>query len=354
VVERFLQAMREAGRSDIRKLPVAVVVSKVDAIDAGDVDAGDGIAPGDQGEKVSGWLEAHGGGNLVRLLAAEFGSCRFFAVSSLGRTPDPSNSSAFSPNGTLEPFFWLLSANKIAMNGNATETAATVTDELSARDRAERVMPWPHTPLLAPRPRSAGGYAAGVVVALAIFAGAVALAVGQSNTNTGEAFANTGSTGTGTSGNTGTGSTGNTGSNTGNTGNTGGTGTGNTGSNTGSTGNTGNTGTGNTGKTGLPNHCSRGVDATQSISCGLASNVFYEYYKATQAGGTATTLSAWSPATKKYYDVSCSSGAAVVTCTISGATDPNAEVDLTQSALSAYSPQLASTYTANADVGPNG
>ena len=206
VVERFLQAMRETGRSDIRKLPIAVVVSKVDAIDAGD-----GIVPGDEGEKVSAWLEAHGGGNLVRLLAAEFGSCRFFAVSSLGRVPDPSDSSAFSPNGTLEPFFWLLSANKIAMNGKATETAATVTDELSAKDRAQRVVPWPHTPLLAPRPRSAGGYAAGVAVAIAIFAGVVALAVALSKNNTGEALAsaNTGSTGGHTSGSTGN-TTGNT------------------------------------------------------------------------------------------------------------------------------------------------
>ena len=228
MVERFLQAMRETGRSDIRKLPIAVVVSKVDAIDAGD-----GIVPGDEGEKVSAWLEAHGGGNLVRLLAAEFGSCRFFAVSSLGRVPDPSDASAFSPNGTLEPFFWLLSANKIAMNGKATETAATVTDELSAKDRAQRVVPWPRTPLLAPRPRSAGGYAAGVVVAIAIFAGVAALAVGLSKNNTGSQRRRpqtpvrparappaaapatpgtpaTGNTGTGTTGNTGTTGTGST------------------------------------------------------------------------------------------------------------------------------------------------
>ncbi|MGC2636548.1 MAG: hypothetical protein WA294_05180, partial [Acidobacteriaceae bacterium] len=216
VVERFLQAMRETGRSDIRKLPVAVVVSKVDALDAGD-----GILPGDEGEKVAAWLEAHGGGNLVRLLAAEFGSCRFFAVSALGRVPSPSDSSAFSPKGTLEPLFWLLSANKISMNGKATETAATVTDELNAKDRGQRVAPWPRTPLLAPR-RSTGGYAVGVAAALAIFAGVVVLAVGLSKNNTAEAStaANTGSTGQGTPASS-TGSTGNTGSTTSNTGNTG-------------------------------------------------------------------------------------------------------------------------------------
>ena len=245
VVERFLQAMRETGRSDIRKLPVAVVVSKVDALDAGD-----GILPGDEGEKVAAWLETHGGGNLVRLLAAEFGSCRFFAVSALGRVPNPSDSSAFSPKGTLEPLFWLLSANKISMNGKATETAATVTDELSAKDRVKRVAPWPRTPLLAPRPRSAGGYAAGVAVALAIFAGVVALAVALSKNTTAEAsaYANTGSTGQGTPASS-TGSTGNTGSTASATSNTGSTGsTGNTGSTTSTTSTTDNTGTtGNTG-----------------------------------------------------------------------------------------------------------
>jgi TIR domain len=105
---------------------------------------------------------------------------------------------------------------------------------------------------------------------------------------------------------------------------------------------------------GLPQSCGTGVNATQSLSCALANNVFYEYYKATQNGGSGTTVSAWSPATKQYYSVSCSTGAGLVKCAIKGTTDPSAEVDLTQAALSAYTSQQASSYAAKADLGPNG
>ncbi len=104
----------------------------------------------------------------------------------------------------------------------------------------------------------------------------------------------------------------------------------------------------------LPQQCGNGINATTSLSCGLANNVFYEYYKATQNGGNGATLSAWSPAIKQYYSVSCSTGAGLVKCAIKGTSDPSAEVDLTQAAVSAYTPQQASSYAAKADLGPNG
>lgn len=104
----------------------------------------------------------------------------------------------------------------------------------------------------------------------------------------------------------------------------------------------------------LPQNCGTGIDTTQNLSCGLANNVFYEYYKAIQNGGNGTALSAWSSTTKQYYSVSCSPGAGIVKCAVSGTSNPNAEVDLTQSALGAYSSQQASSYAANADLGPNG
>jgi hypothetical protein len=76
--------------------------------------------------------------------------------------------------------------------------------------------------------------------------------------------------------------------------------------------------------------------------------------KAEQSGGDTTALSAWSPATQQYYDASCSTGNGVISCSISGTSDPNAQVDLTQAALDAYTPQQASAYAAKADLGPNG
>jgi hypothetical protein len=120
--------------------------------------------------------------------------------------------------------------------------------------------------------------------------------------------------------------------------------------------NTANAATGSTtpAASGLPQNCGTGINTTQSLSCALANNVFYEYYKATQNGGNGTALSAWSPATKQYYSVSCSTGAGLVKCAIKGTTDPSAEVDLTQAAVSAYTSQQASSYAAKGDLGPNG
>jgi hypothetical protein len=103
---------------------------------------------------------------------------------------------------------------------------------------------------------------------------------------------------------------------------------------------------------GLPNQCSNGLAASQDVSCSLASNVFYEYYEATQNGGNTSSLTAWSGITKTYYGVDCSTGNGLISCSISGTTDPNASVAITQAALDAYSPQQASAYASSHDVGP--
>ena len=101
-------------------------------------------------------------------------------------------------------------------------------------------------------------------------------------------------------------------------------------------------GSGNKSTSTLPHHCSSGVNTTDSISCGLASNVFYEYYRATHSGPGSRTLSAWSAATTRYYPASCSLALGLVRCRISGTTDPNAEVEISRSVLNAYTPQDAS------------
>jgi tRNA1(Val) A37 N6-methylase TrmN6 len=89
-------------------------------------------------------------------------------------------------------------------------------------------------------------------------------------------------------------------------------------------------------------------------ACGLASNVFYEYYKASTSGGDTSFLNAWSHATHQYYTAQCSSGNGLISCAISGTTDPNAQVEFTQDAVNAYTPQQANSYAAQADLGPNG
>jgi hypothetical protein len=93
---------------------------------------------------------------------------------------------------------------------------------------------------------------------------------------------------------------------------------------------------------GLSNQYSPGITATSGVSCGMANNLFYGCYKAQQSGGASTALSVWSPATKRYYNATCAPPNGVITCSVSGTTDPNAQVQLTQAALNAYSPQQAS------------
>ena len=114
------------------------------------------------------------------------------------------------------------------------------------------------------------------------------------------------------------------------------------------------TSVGGSGTAALPNQCSPGLAATHALSCELASNMFYEYYKAVQNGSDTTAMSVWSPATKQYYTANCSKGTAVITCHISGTSDPNAQVRFTQAALDAYTPAHARAYEQKADLGPRG
>ena len=104
----------------------------------------------------------------------------------------------------------------------------------------------------------------------------------------------------------------------------------------------------------LPNHCSPGLSATQGIPCELASNMFYEYYRAVQNGRDTTALSVWSPAVKQYRTANCSRGAGMIICVISGTNLTNAKVQITQAALDAYTPQHARDYAEKHDLGPKG
>jgi hypothetical protein len=113
-------------------------------------------------------------------------------------------------------------------------------------------------------------------------------------------------------------------------------------------------GGGGGGAAALPNHCSRGVSTTQGLPCELASTVFYEYYRAVQNGKDTTALSVWSPGVKQYRTTNCSKGNGVVTCDISGTDVPNAQVQITQDALDAYTPQDADRYARDHDLGPRG
>jgi hypothetical protein len=53
------------------------------------------------------YLEDIGLGNFVGSLESRFGRVAYFACSSLGRNSDPSDASAFQPQGVLAPLVWL-------------------------------------------------------------------------------------------------------------------------------------------------------------------------------------------------------------------------------------------------------
>jgi hypothetical protein len=188
VLERLLHALRESGRKDVGKLPLAVVLSKTDALPEID-----GVEPGARGDSVRRWLDENGAGNLVRMVESEFATSEFFAVSALGRIPDPSESAAFVPQGTLEPFLWLLAANGVELDGESAETRETVTESLEVGNSARVVTPFPRDPLYAPGsyPLGARVGAVSVVAAAVLGVGGIAAALVNAGADTGTtAFGN--------------------------------------------------------------------------------------------------------------------------------------------------------------------
>jgi hypothetical protein len=115
------------------------------------------------------------------------------------------------------------------------------------------------------------------------------------------------------------------------------------------------------------------VGATDGISPGLATNIFYEYWRASRpslaaderTGTTSTppneTVSAWSPSQRRYYTAYCSEGdGAVFYCPVVGTDDGSgpagvpAEVSFDLSLVEGYNQSDIDNYTAHNEIGPNG
>lgn len=110
VLETTLGALSETG-ADSRKIPVAVVVGKADALDVATEIKAMSTGVGDR--SVPEWLEQQGGGNFVRIVESSFETVGWFHASALGRIPDPANQQAFVPEGTAAPLLWLLEQNRV-------------------------------------------------------------------------------------------------------------------------------------------------------------------------------------------------------------------------------------------------
>lgn len=109
VYERLLATLKEAG-ADTHQMPLAVVIAKSDALGVQDEINAFAGAP-DGGERA--WLAANGAGNLVRSIEQDFNHIGWFSLSALGRMPDPTNRTPFTPRGALEPLLWILARRGI-------------------------------------------------------------------------------------------------------------------------------------------------------------------------------------------------------------------------------------------------
>jgi hypothetical protein len=101
----------------------------------------------------------------------------------------------------------------------------------------------------------------------------------------------------------------------------------------------------------LPVQCGAGLAASGGITCTLAENAFYEYWRASGGDPSATeNVSAWSAQDGRYYLLGCGSGDGVVDCSDASGTD----VRFTQSDVPAYTSAQAAAYAASGKLGPNG
>ena len=103
----------EDGRVDV---PLAVVITKSDELPVDDLPCLAGFrnaqtgqpvlnAPNDQCREA---LRQLAGENAIQVIEQHFSRVRYFSCSALGRGPDVSDTSAFSPVGVLDPLLWLL------------------------------------------------------------------------------------------------------------------------------------------------------------------------------------------------------------------------------------------------------
>lgn len=161
--QRLVEALREV-EAPVDKLPLAVVVTKIDALPESAMLGTD--------DDARGWLERFGQANLLLTAEQDFGPVRCFATSALGASPGEAGS--FSPRGALAPFAWLLMQRGITVP-DAPGTAARHVDgeALTAHTTDEQARPL----VVAPRDRASyvptGGKLAlpGAALALAAVAG---------------------------------------------------------------------------------------------------------------------------------------------------------------------------------------
>ena len=127
VLERLVGVLDEKG-IDMSRVPAAICITKSDGLGIGDAIAASPEA--DENARVRAWLDAQGGGNLLRAAEGTFKEVRCFSTSALGRTPG-AGTGAFRPWGALDPLLWLLTTAGVKPAAAGTAAVETETSRLS-------------------------------------------------------------------------------------------------------------------------------------------------------------------------------------------------------------------------------
>jgi hypothetical protein len=108
-----VDALRGAGPGAPCPVPLAVVLSKADALPVHEFPFLAGLCPaaGDTSARCREALARLGAANGIRALEMRFRTVRYFACSGLGRAPDPRDATPFRPVGVTDPLLWILDQN---------------------------------------------------------------------------------------------------------------------------------------------------------------------------------------------------------------------------------------------------
>jgi hypothetical protein len=117
-VTNHVEQAQEISTTDRIKVPLAVVITKVDAFDLEEKlgppavqraqFANPELSDEEAGNQViRSWLRAHGEEHTVHMLEKRFTVLQFFSVSGLGRMPDNSASAPYVSKRVLDPIDWL-------------------------------------------------------------------------------------------------------------------------------------------------------------------------------------------------------------------------------------------------------
>jgi hypothetical protein len=105
----------------------------------------------------------------------------------------------------------------------------------------------------------------------------------------------------------------------------------------------------------LPNRCDANIATTSGLSCALAENTFYEFFKTTEGQPSdpsqQATVQAWDPGAKQYDSENCAAGEGVVDCS---AATGDSDIRFNQTAVAKYTDAQAGSYATGGQLGPHG